>query len=304
MTAVLFVYGTLLQGETNHALLRSARYLGSGRTTAHYSLLSLGSFPALIASGSTAVEGELYEVTEEQLLALDRLEEHPHFYKRTLMQLEDGQQVLAYVLNNEHVHGQPLIASGSWRRHRSERAKRVQALVPEGAFAMRFVSRLKSSPTVLWAHCSSLAGVNEELFPLRMSGPTDLAMNEALPLHTVVLRSVLSVAGVPFDLHFLSFASICNGTGFSEVSTSLLQRSWKHQRTIATFPMGAMVEDVLLVQPRVPGFLPIVRRLVRTIFLRRHNVLRGKFGSIDEHSALEAEAMEGEPLVESVLRIE
>src|SRR5262249_38344841 len=85
----VFVYGTLLSGEANHGHLAGARYVGSGRTRAEVELRDLGAYPALIAGGAQAVVGEIYEVDEATLAALDALEDHPAYYRRTEIVLDD-----------------------------------------------------------------------------------------------------------------------------------------------------------------------------------------------------------------------
>jgi gamma-glutamylcyclotransferase (GGCT)/AIG2-like uncharacterized protein YtfP len=114
----VFVYGTLLRGEGNHRLLARARLLREARTEATFELRDLGAFPGLVRGGAHAVAGEVYEVDADTLAALDRLEGHPRFYRRTLIALADGERVEAYLLAPEQVDGCPVIASGSWRAHR------------------------------------------------------------------------------------------------------------------------------------------------------------------------------------------
>ncbi|WP_415841932.1 gamma-glutamylcyclotransferase family protein, partial [Myxococcus xanthus] len=85
----VFVYGTLLGGEPNHRLLRGARLIGPARTQPRFTLYDYGPFPALASRGKHAVEGEVYEVDALMLAALDRLESHPRFYRRTPITLDD-----------------------------------------------------------------------------------------------------------------------------------------------------------------------------------------------------------------------
>lgn len=79
----------------------------------------LGAFPGIVP-GEAAIEGELYEVDAATLVRLDRLEGHPHFYRRTPIKLHDGSEVETYVLSLAHVSSRPVIASGDWRSYRSE----------------------------------------------------------------------------------------------------------------------------------------------------------------------------------------
>ena len=119
--ARVFVYGTLLSGEPNHRLLADAELVGAARTEPEFELVSLGAFPAMVPGGGTAVAGEVYEVDPDTLDALDRLEGHPRFYRRHAVRLDDGGEVLAYLLTPDQVRGRPRITSGDWRRERKER---------------------------------------------------------------------------------------------------------------------------------------------------------------------------------------
>ena len=111
----VFVYGTLLSGERNHRYLVHARLIAEARTQPAFTLHDLGGFPGLVSGGDHAVVGEVYEVDEPTLAAMDRLESHPDFYRRTSIVLEDGSAVEAYLLPPEQVSDRPIIASGSWR---------------------------------------------------------------------------------------------------------------------------------------------------------------------------------------------
>ena len=117
----VFVYGTLLSGEPNSGLLEPDDLIGESLTEASFKLVSLGAFPALVAGGSTAVIGELYEIGPRALKALDRLEGHPHFYHRRSIQLAGGSSALAYLLNPQQAEGRPTITSGDWRSYKKER---------------------------------------------------------------------------------------------------------------------------------------------------------------------------------------
>jgi gamma-glutamylaminecyclotransferase len=116
----LLVYGTLMTGEPNHHRLRGASLVGETLTTRGYTLYDLGPFPALVVGGHGNVPGELYEVDDETLAALDVLEGHPRFYQRAVVVLDDRTYAEAYVLTKDKVQGWPRIRSGSWRVHRED----------------------------------------------------------------------------------------------------------------------------------------------------------------------------------------
>lgn len=154
------------------------------------------------------------------------------------------------------------------------RAPRYNFPVP----ALSFTSALAASPEQVWEHASSLAGVNEELWPVHMSGGRSLRIDADTPVGQPLLRSVVSLFGVlPLDVHVLTLAEVWSGRGFRESSYSLLQRRWIHVRRIeAAEGGGSVLHDELRFEPRV---LPRVStHVIRQVFLRRHRRLRRKFG--------------------------
>ncbi len=118
-TVAVFVYGTLLAGAANHALLAAARFLGAAETTPDFDLVDCGAFPAMLPGGATAVAGEVYAVDGGTLAQLDELEEHPHLFERLAITLRDGRSVEAYVMPRERGSSHRRIACGSWRRRPS-----------------------------------------------------------------------------------------------------------------------------------------------------------------------------------------
>jgi len=117
-TTLLFVYGTLLSGERHHPLLAEAEPGGPARTAAAFDFVDCGGFPAIVPGGTTAIAGEVYAVDGATLAAIDRLEDHPHFYRRTAICLADGRLVEAYLLDRDRAAGLPRLPSGDWRDHR------------------------------------------------------------------------------------------------------------------------------------------------------------------------------------------
>ena len=116
---LVFVYGTLLVGESNHRLLKGAQLISDeGRTQPGFRLYDLGRYPALVRDGDHAVVGEVYEVDEPTLAALDRLEGHPELYRRTGIVLADDTPVETYLMTPAQVAGYPVITTGSWRTRR------------------------------------------------------------------------------------------------------------------------------------------------------------------------------------------
>ena len=59
------------------------------------------------------------------LAALDRLEGHPRFYRRRAVRLDDGTEVLAYLLEPGQVRGRRRIPGGDWRERHDVTRKEV-----------------------------------------------------------------------------------------------------------------------------------------------------------------------------------
>ncbi|EDO33078.1 predicted protein [Nematostella vectensis] len=111
----IFVYGTLKQGFPNHHLLSNplsgtTKLLCSARTENCYPLVvaSDAAIPFMmdIPGKGQRVKGEVYEVCPQALVHLDKLEDHPRWYRRQPCQVvtEDSEPELmsceAYFLMN------------------------------------------------------------------------------------------------------------------------------------------------------------------------------------------------------------
>jgi gamma-glutamylcyclotransferase (GGCT)/AIG2-like uncharacterized protein YtfP len=79
---LVFVYGTLKRGQVRHFALKGQRLVGDARTRPRYRMVNLGSYPALIEGGATAIAGELWEVDAACLALLDEIESVADAYYR------------------------------------------------------------------------------------------------------------------------------------------------------------------------------------------------------------------------------
>ena len=116
----VFVYGSLRQYGALHDYLNSSDFLGEKKTQKGFTLFSLGPFPAMVRTGEGVVVGEVYEVNKQVLSILDQVEGHPDFYVRTLIVLEDGEQVEAYLLPGEP-YNCAVVQSGDWMDYLTSR---------------------------------------------------------------------------------------------------------------------------------------------------------------------------------------
>ena len=156
------------------------------------------------------------------------------------------------------------------------------------AVQLDFTSRVASTAEQVFAHATTMTGVNDELAPwVRMTHPPDrasLADGDVTP-GAVLFHSWLLVGGVlPFDRHALALTHVLTGPeiyGFDEESTSWVQRRWRHERRIepTTDAGGCVVSDRLTIVPRLPGSRALTRLVVGALFRRRHRRLVARFGA-------------------------
>lgn len=113
----VFVYGSLMSGLHNHRLLEGARFIGTDRTRPLFGLVDLGSFPAMVAEGTTCIVGEVWEVDAATLADLDRLEGHPRWYERVTIVLASRRRADTYLMPRVRVADRPEVIGGDWRDH-------------------------------------------------------------------------------------------------------------------------------------------------------------------------------------------
>jgi gamma-glutamylaminecyclotransferase len=123
----LFVYGLLLQGEKEHALLEGAELLGEASTVAQHTLVDLDFYPALLLGGNVAVQGELYGVSRHQRFLIDVHHECPALFRRVTVELSDGTRAETYVMDDDKVRGKRRLKGGSWRGRFAPRRSSVPA---------------------------------------------------------------------------------------------------------------------------------------------------------------------------------
>jgi gamma-glutamylcyclotransferase (GGCT)/AIG2-like uncharacterized protein YtfP len=133
----LFVYGSLLPGERDHELLKSARSLGPAQTMAGFQLIELTGFPALVRGGQRIVRGELYLLDPTTLRAIDRRKEHPVLFRRESIELADGGSADAYLMREDQVRGRRRLKVEDWR----ERFRPLPSGIPPSAWSRWAKSR-------------------------------------------------------------------------------------------------------------------------------------------------------------------
>ena len=117
-------YGSLRRGMSNHQYyLSDSEYKGTFTTEPEYTLHSLQWYPGLKLNGNTSVVMEVYEVDEETLKNLNRLEgyypgEKSIFYDRIEINTPWG-KAFTYIYVNE-LSKYSIVESGDWVMYKNE----------------------------------------------------------------------------------------------------------------------------------------------------------------------------------------
>jgi len=118
------VYGSLRSGMSNHQYyLSNSEYKGIFSTEPEYTLHSLSYYPGLKLNGNTSVVMEVYEVDEETLNTLNRLEgyrpnEKSTFYDRIEINTPWG-KAFTYIYVNE-LSKDSIVESGDWCEYKNK----------------------------------------------------------------------------------------------------------------------------------------------------------------------------------------
>ena len=87
-TNFIFAYGTLMSGLGNHHFLQAETFVGRATTIQKYSLFAAGVPFVNPTDQRTLILGEVWEVSQEALVKIDKLEGNPDWYTRTPVQVK------------------------------------------------------------------------------------------------------------------------------------------------------------------------------------------------------------------------
>ncbi|WP_292885854.1 gamma-glutamylcyclotransferase [Methanobrevibacter sp. UBA212] len=111
----VFVYGTLMKGETNHDFLQNATFLDK-TVIEEYDMYNVGWYPAIIDGEGLAI-GEVYSVPVEDMTSIDSLEGEGSLYEKRCVRITvNGVPDFAFV----YVYlgdCSDLVKIPSWREH-------------------------------------------------------------------------------------------------------------------------------------------------------------------------------------------
>jgi ligand-binding SRPBCC domain-containing protein len=158
---------------------------------------------------------------------------------------------------------------------------------PPPTITFERTTRLAADPHTVWRHVTTPQGINAEFKPwMRMTVPRrlrDVRLDE-VELGVRLCRSWVLVLGVvPFEYDDLVLVERGPGMRFLERSSTLVARTWQHERTVVAAGAGCELTDRVSLEPRpafarLPGSTAMAGRVVTAIFGHRHRRLRLRFG--------------------------
>lgn len=101
----MFLNGTAMSGQRDHAAIAGATFLGPARTAPRYRFFAVrDEFPGLfpVETGGVAIVGELYELTEEMLYG-SLLPAEPRELELGAVELDNGEIVNAMLLRPDRL---------------------------------------------------------------------------------------------------------------------------------------------------------------------------------------------------------
>lgn len=122
---LLFVYGSLKRGFSNHFFLHGAEWVGEALTEPHYKMFDYGGYPAAIPAndGGYSIEGEVWRINDAHLFQTDLLEAvEEGLYERSTARLLPPWEELENVIMYHYLRdttGLPDVG-GTWPKSRDK----------------------------------------------------------------------------------------------------------------------------------------------------------------------------------------
>ena len=154
---------------------------------------------------------------------------------------------------------------------------------PAHPFAFVFESRLRAPAVEVWAHATTMSGVNRELAPLaRMSAPAGrdvLDFAEIVPGQRLLRSWILAFGVLPVDYDDVTFVEFEPGRRFLERSPMLTQKVWEHERSVEPIGQGCTLRDRVRFEPKLRPLGVLQLPVFRLVFANRHRNLVRLFGA-------------------------
>jgi gamma-glutamylcyclotransferase (GGCT)/AIG2-like uncharacterized protein YtfP len=107
----VFVYGTLKRhnGVRGMNLMVDATFISETKSKDPlFDLYDLGSFPAVQPGGTSYIQGEIWEITNDVLDVLDHIEGYPNFYNRQIIETDNGPAWMYYIADAHKMRTQKI----------------------------------------------------------------------------------------------------------------------------------------------------------------------------------------------------
>ncbi len=126
-----------------------------------------------------------------------------------------------------------------------------------------------------------MEGVNDELAPfVQMTAPDPWNHMPIAEWRTgsLLFKSWILLFGfLPIDRHSFMLESVEPGKGFQEASSSWMNKTWRHYRSVEETTSGCRVTDSIEYEPRVPLLSGLQKFIIERIFDNRHKNLKKAF---------------------------
>lgn len=126
-TVLIAVYGSLLEGLSNHHIISNSKYIGEFSSKSKFTMIDLQAYPALIKNGNTSIRFQVYAVDDQTLERVNILEgfkegSNSNFYEREILKTPFG-DAFFYYQNRKVKENDYVVSSGDWYDHYSTKVK-------------------------------------------------------------------------------------------------------------------------------------------------------------------------------------
>ena len=113
-TYLLLAYGSLRKNYFNSWRLKHSEYVGDIKTTAKYTMIDMGGYPAILPDGETAIHCEVYKVRRNDFISIGRMEMGAG-YKVKAIDTKYGKACLYVFDYPEEIVGCREVSDGNWK---------------------------------------------------------------------------------------------------------------------------------------------------------------------------------------------
>lgn len=116
---VIFTYGTLMKGNSNHLFIKDNEYLGDSILN-NFCLLEINHFPGAVYKKNYKVYGELYKVTDKEKENIDKLEGSLYTFQKELFYTDNSVYYAGYYEYSGKLNSNIRLPYGKWTNKRMD----------------------------------------------------------------------------------------------------------------------------------------------------------------------------------------